>query len=171
MISLLTSVLIRAYINKDYVGVERLIKLGADINTQDEYGYTMLMYAAITCDVEAVELLIKLGANVDVKDEYGYTALDLAHKFTQIKIINLLNIYKKMKITNRVATIIENNYITTEQAHLLLLKASDAYSAAEDYAAAYKVWKNAIKALDDAIKALDDAEIKQIDNINFKKGT
>ncbi len=55
--------------------VEKLLKMGADINSRDSAGCTALMFAARKGYEDVVEFLIKKGAKVDLKDNYGCTAL------------------------------------------------------------------------------------------------
>jgi len=52
-----------------------LIDAGADVNSQDSYGVSALMYAAISGSVEIMEKLIEDGADVNTKDQDGRTAL------------------------------------------------------------------------------------------------
>ena len=49
-----------------------LLDCGADLEAEDKYGHTPLMYAK-TCEV--VKLLLSRGANVNTRDELGRTAL------------------------------------------------------------------------------------------------
>jgi ankyrin repeat protein len=52
-----------------------LIQAGAEINTQDPYGVTPLLFAAISGSPETIRMLLKSGANVKAKDVDGRTAL------------------------------------------------------------------------------------------------
>ena len=52
-----------------------LIRAGADINVQDPYGVTPLLFAAISGSPETIRMLLKSGANVKAKDVDGRTAL------------------------------------------------------------------------------------------------
>ena len=56
--------------------VDNLIANGADVNAFDEYGYTVLMWAAY--EGKAVLNLINAGANLEAKDNNGWTALMMA---------------------------------------------------------------------------------------------
>jgi ankyrin repeat protein len=51
-----------------------LINRGADVNAQDEYGDTPLMYAARNGHSQTAMLLLSSGADVNVRDAYGVTA-------------------------------------------------------------------------------------------------
>ncbi|TRZ89082.1 hypothetical protein D4R89_06655 [bacterium] len=52
-----------------------LIQAGAEINAQDPYGVTPLLFAAISGSLETIRMLLKSGANVKAKDVDGRTAL------------------------------------------------------------------------------------------------
>lgn len=49
--------------------VNKLIKLGLNINQQDLDGYTPLHYAAMSCDVELVKVLLSKGADKTLTDD------------------------------------------------------------------------------------------------------
>ena len=56
--------------------VNNAIKAGADVNAQDEYDMTPLMYAAWNNqNPEIIKLLLGAGANVNAKDKNGKTPL------------------------------------------------------------------------------------------------
>lgn len=59
----------------DGAAVERLLRLGADVNRQDSSGAAPLMFAAGTEQTDALRVLLKAGANVNASDEMGGTAL------------------------------------------------------------------------------------------------
>ncbi len=70
--------LIKAVLDK-ISEVEKVLAEGADINQQDEKGYTALMWACMTSSDEAcletAKLLIAKGADVNIKAKNGSTAL------------------------------------------------------------------------------------------------
>jgi len=69
--------------------IERLVKLGADVNARDEEGErrgTALMLAAhFNTNPDVLERLLKLGADVSHKNNSGQTALDFAKKNKRLK--------------------------------------------------------------------------------------
>lgn len=65
--------------------VENLIEYEADINIQNNQGYTALMYAVTFRHVGLVELLLQHGADKTLTNNQGQTALELAQeKFPEI---------------------------------------------------------------------------------------
>ncbi len=60
--------------------VALLIDAGADVNAQDDNGWTPLMYAASGCYQELVSLLVNRGADCSIKNSKGDTALIVALK-------------------------------------------------------------------------------------------
>lgn len=55
--------------------LKRLIAEGADVNAQDQRGWTALMHAAMKDRAKEVELLLAAGANPNLKDPNGGTAM------------------------------------------------------------------------------------------------
>jgi len=72
--------------------MEDLIYSGANINAQDNDGWTPLMFASrFQKNEKAVSLLIKKGADIKKKNNYGMTALILASGFSEnSSIVNFL---------------------------------------------------------------------------------
>ena len=60
----------------DFEVVKFLVENGADVNTSDDYGKTILMSAVSNGDKEIVEFLLDAGANTSAKDEKGRTVFD-----------------------------------------------------------------------------------------------
>ena len=65
------TILILASANGKNDIVKMAIDKGADINFQDQSGYTALHFCALNKNVELTDMLIDNGANVDVRDEHG----------------------------------------------------------------------------------------------------
>lgn len=57
--------------NNDYDGVKRAIEEGANLNVEDEDGWTPLMWAALHQSLDMVQLVIRHGANPNLIDERG----------------------------------------------------------------------------------------------------
>lgn len=57
--------------NNDVDGVKAAIEEGADVNVQDEDGWTPLMWAALHQSLDMVQLVIRHGANPNLVDERG----------------------------------------------------------------------------------------------------
>ena len=66
-----------------------------DVNMEnnDGYGRTALMYAVCREDYNTVKLLLDNGADVNMKNNDGDTALDYAKEYERTEIIELLNKY------------------------------------------------------------------------------
>ena len=77
--TIMGSELTTAICSSNIIAAKQLILAKKDINTQDKYGWTPLMFAATRGQVEICNLLISNGAAVDVEDSYGFTALDRLH--------------------------------------------------------------------------------------------
>ena len=56
--------------------MELLLKEGADVNIQNNDGWTALMIASDDGHHQVVELLLKEGADVNIQNNNGWTALD-----------------------------------------------------------------------------------------------
>ena len=69
--------LIEAVEHKQKQYVEQLLREGAQVDTKDEAGYTMLLLAAKKGDREIVRILKEAGANKEATTEDGITAVQL----------------------------------------------------------------------------------------------
>ena len=67
--------LLNAVLAGDVAKTAALLKSGADCNSKNEEGATVLMLAAGAGNIAIVETLIKAGAEVDATDARGWTAL------------------------------------------------------------------------------------------------
>ena len=68
--------------------LEELIKHGAKVNTQDNEGFSSLMYTVENGQLEAAKCLIKHGANVNAQDIYGNSIL--LHATTKMYVKNIV---------------------------------------------------------------------------------
>ena len=70
--------------------VKLLIKENADVNVQDEDGWTALLLASLNGHTQVVELLIKENADVNIQKKNGVTALMLASVYGHTQVVELL---------------------------------------------------------------------------------
>ena len=73
--------------SKDVEAVKAAIAAGADVNAQDEYGQSVLMYAN---DPDVVRALIAAGAKVDLVNKYGMNALAAAAATGNVPVVKAL---------------------------------------------------------------------------------
>jgi ankyrin repeat protein len=71
--------------------IQELIDQGVDLNVQDEYGYTPLIWASCYNKPDMVKLLLKAGANKDITDVDKHNALYWANYYNNLEVIDLLN--------------------------------------------------------------------------------
>jgi ankyrin repeat protein len=69
------------------LGIEALIKAGADVSANDENGETPLHKAAVFDNLKGAVLLIEAGANLMKKDNSGKTPLDYARSTMMTKLL------------------------------------------------------------------------------------
>lgn len=80
----------------DHEGVAALLAAGADVDEQDQYGYTALHYADPESPETVVELLTA-GARTDIEDCFGGTPMDsLREKFSDYQIEALLRLAREL---------------------------------------------------------------------------
>ncbi len=63
----------------DIQQIEKLLKQGFDINTQDDSGWTGIMLAISLEDDTIVDFLVSQGANLDIKNHKGQTVYDMGY--------------------------------------------------------------------------------------------
>ncbi|MBO1256073.1 ankyrin repeat domain-containing protein [Alteromonas sp. 5E99-2] len=74
---------------KDYC--EALLKLGADVNSMDFMGNTVLMASAFKGNVEILNLLLQYGANTHFKNHTNMNARDWAAMFGRKEAVRFLD--------------------------------------------------------------------------------
>jgi hypothetical protein len=92
-----TALMYDARFSKEYSTqetVKMLLKAGANVNDQDEIGWTALMYAAISPEKdsteETIKILLEAGADINIQDKDGWTALALGKKYGTNTTVKLL---------------------------------------------------------------------------------
>ena len=70
--------------------IEVLLKEGADINTRDQKGQTLLVQTVRMGYVDITETLIQLGADVKTRNEEGESLVYTAAKHDHMKLIPIL---------------------------------------------------------------------------------
>ncbi len=55
------------------------LEFGADVNAQDQFGFTAMQYALAAGYVDAVVLLVQAGNDLTLEDQEGNTAIDFAN--------------------------------------------------------------------------------------------
>ncbi|CAL4104166.1 unnamed protein product [Meganyctiphanes norvegica] len=84
-----TAMHISAYYNHSSC-LEKLLKMNANIDAQDQFQKTPLMMAAEQNKVECVEILVSTGANVSATDREGWTALHRAARTNSLEALKVL---------------------------------------------------------------------------------
>ncbi len=67
--------LIENVLSGDVTAVTKMLKAGADVETRDSAGATLLMMAAYAGDLDMVKTLLAADARVNANDEHGWTPL------------------------------------------------------------------------------------------------
>lgn len=95
----------KAFVEKRYDEVERLILSGVDVNEKDGYDWTPIHWACLSDNERLVELLLQHGAqaSVNTKDVDGWTPLHLACDRDNEKIVALLLKYGAKESVNEKA--------------------------------------------------------------------
>ena len=77
--------------NNDIQSIKNYINSGHDLNIQDNFGHTALIWAARNSDnKEIVKLLLNAGADIDKQDKCDYTALIWAAFCNNREIVEIL---------------------------------------------------------------------------------
>ena len=70
--------------------IETLLRNGADVNTKNEKGFSLLMCCSKNNDKNSINTLLSYGVDINAKDTKGNTALDYAVAMDNLKIVQLL---------------------------------------------------------------------------------
>jgi ankyrin repeat protein len=70
--------------------IESLLKNGADVNTKDEKGFSLLMCCSKNNDKNSINTLLSYGVNMNAKDTKGNTALNYAVATNNLNIVKML---------------------------------------------------------------------------------
>jgi uncharacterized protein len=73
------------------IKVQELIAANVNLNSQDEYGYTALIWAASYSKPDMVKLLLEAGADDEITDIDKHNALFWANYYGHPEVIQLLN--------------------------------------------------------------------------------
>jgi len=79
--------------------IETLLRSGADANTKDIKGFSLLMSYSKTNDLDAIRSLLEYGASINDKDHLSFAALDYAIEAKNLPAIELL-VKNGAKVTN-----------------------------------------------------------------------
>ena len=73
--------------------LSELIKVGADVNKCDRYGYSALMRASLSGHDECIPVLLEAGAELELANNNGWTALmNACHSGREASTLTLLNV-------------------------------------------------------------------------------
>ena len=70
--------------------IESLLRKGADVNTKDGKGFSLLMCCSKNNDINSINTLLSYGVKINEKDTKGNTALDYAVATNNINIVKML---------------------------------------------------------------------------------
>lgn len=83
-----------SFIDCQDVNLIDIYLLNFNINVQNIFGNTPLIYSSMRNRIDIVELLLQRGADVNLQDNFGYTSLIWASYYGSIEIVKLLLHYK-----------------------------------------------------------------------------
>ena len=88
-------------------GYQKIVEIilqhnATNINTQNEYGYTAIMYAYYELHTNIIPILLKYGANINIQNLKEYTPFTIAHNSKKV------NTDKKNKIIQSIKNHIKN---------------------------------------------------------------
>ena len=91
------NLLITAVNKKNVDAVTVLLRHGADVNWEDGFNTTALMYAASSGNIDIIKLLLNNGADIKHKDKQGNDAISVAKEGKHDDVIKLLEAKIKEK--------------------------------------------------------------------------
>ena len=163
--------LLQAILENHFVCVETLIHEGADVNTTDGSGNSILIHAARNGNSECVNLIVSSGADVNKTDKYSYTALTHAVKNGHGNCVELLtkagaDVNVEYKCGN-IALIFAAGNNHTKCVDLLIQAGADVNlrNHVDHTALTYAASEGHDKCLDLLIKA--GADVNSADNDNY----
>lgn len=74
-----------------FTKIQELVMQGANLNVQDEYGYTPLMWAVNYSKLDIIKLLLDAGADKTITDNDKHDCLFWANYYCQKEIIELFS--------------------------------------------------------------------------------
>lgn len=89
-----TNLIVAAVYNKNAEVLDLLLRNGGDVDLDDGFGATPLMYAVSTDQIELVKVLLEHKADPNLKDKTGNTAFSNAKKVRNREITKLLEAVK-----------------------------------------------------------------------------
>lgn len=87
--------------------INLLLKKGAKVDLQDEFGYTAIFFAIENGKIDAVNVLIKNGADINIKTTEGANPIFWAKKFKKREIMDILNHAGAKELTNNQVSSLE----------------------------------------------------------------
>jgi len=72
------------------INIEALLQNGADVNTKDQKGFSLLMSCSKNNDQNSIHTLLSYGVNINAKDTKCYTALSYAVDSDNLKVVKML---------------------------------------------------------------------------------
>jgi ankyrin repeat protein len=82
---------IEALKKSDYLQVKNLLQNGEDVNSANDAGESVLMYAIRShCDLNLIMLLIESGADIFALDDEGVSVFDMAVTYSNIAMVRYI---------------------------------------------------------------------------------
>ena len=104
--------------------IERYIHMGINMDAQDAYGYSALMFAAQNGELEVCRILIRAGVRLDFQNDFGDTAISLARD-KHPDVAELLESEQLIRERVKILTVfrhVQANQLVVPKSYQLLLK-------------------------------------------------